>query len=205
LNSIQDRLSYDLVPYQSLNDALSHIEKKIKFDTNMAMHLISREVRQIHKQARIHYVHVENHIIISLLIPLTANKNPFSYYKIFKHEVTNRNSQVSTILDNQVNYIAIETNSMQFTYLTDMEAQSILAENNYLVGKKLIYSDNRENCLTAIYRNVHSSIKKNCHYNVIPHGSKPTIAKYDDSKFYIRNTPEYNVHCTVNIMSIAQW
>jgi len=129
---------------------LEKLLKAIQELTNMAMHLISHDVRQIHKQTRIHYVHVENHIIISLLIPLKANKNPFSYYKIVKKEVTIPNSQVSMILDNKGNYIAIETNSRQFTYLTDMEVQSIQVDKDYLVPKKLIYNNNGNiYCLTA--------------------------------------------------------
>jgi len=65
----------------------------------------------------------------------------------------------------------------------------------------IIYNDNAKNCLLKIYRNEHSSIKENCHYNVIPHGVTPTIAQYDDHKYYLRNIAQYNVLCTVETIN----
>jgi len=107
------------VPYQSLKNALKHIEQKIKTNSSIAMHRISDDVRQIHMHAIIHYVHVENHIIVFLLILFTANtlNSTCTFYRVVRHQVTVPNSQVSTILNTQshVEYIAIGKNSMQLT------------------------------------------------------------------------------------------
>jgi len=85
LNGIRElnygRLSHDIVPYITLEETLEHVQQKIKTQGDISMFIIPKDVRQLHKQAIVHHVHVEDHLIISLLVPLTANRNEFMCYK----------------------------------------------------------------------------------------------------------------------------
>jgi len=92
LNGIRElnygRLSQDIVPYTTLEDTMEHVSQKIKAQGGIPMYVIPKDVGQFHKQAIVHHVHVQDHLIISLLVPLTANRNEFVCYKIIKHDVT---------------------------------------------------------------------------------------------------------------------
>jgi len=112
LNGIRElnygRLSQDIVPYTTLEDTIEHVNEKLKTQIGIPMYVIPTDVRQLHKQAIVHHVHVQDHLIISLLVPLTANRNEFMCYKIIRHYVTVPNSDIITRLETEVEYIAIE-------------------------------------------------------------------------------------------------
>jgi len=86
------------------------------------MFMISNEVRQLHKHAIIRHVHVLDHLIISMIIPLPGNRNKYTCYMVIKHDVTVPNSVVYTRLHTEVEYIAIEKETMQYIYITELEA-----------------------------------------------------------------------------------
>jgi len=73
LNGIRElnygRLSQDIVPYKTLEDTMEHVSQKIKTHGGIPMYVIPKDVRQLHKQAIVHHVHVEDHLLISLLVP----------------------------------------------------------------------------------------------------------------------------------------
>jgi len=89
------------------------------------MYMISNDVRKLHRHAIIHHVHGVNHLIISMIIPLTANRNEFTCYKIIKHDVTIPNSDVYTRLESEVEYIAIEKETKQYAYISELKANSL--------------------------------------------------------------------------------
>jgi len=76
------RLSHDIVPYTTLEETLEHVQQKMTTQGDTAMYIIPKDVRHLHKQAIIHHVHVEDHLIISVFVPLTANVNEFMAYKV---------------------------------------------------------------------------------------------------------------------------
>jgi len=191
------RLSQNIVPYATLEDTMEHVRQKIKTQGEISMYLIPKDVRQLHKQAIVHNVHVQDHLIISLLVPLMANRNEFLCYKIIKHDVTVPNSNISTRLESDVEYIAIERETMQYAYITELEANSLQIDKDYLLRKKVIYNEDVNDCLTAIYLNNHTSIKLNCKYNVYQKDTKMQMTQYDDNKFYLRNTVNYTIQCSV--------
>jgi len=98
LNGIQElnngRLSQDIVPHKTLLETIEHVKQKIVTQGNVSMYMIPNDVRELHKQAVVHYAHVQDHLIISLLIPLSANRREFICYKIIKHNVAVPNSDV---------------------------------------------------------------------------------------------------------------
>jgi len=118
-------------------------------------------------------------------------------YKIIKHDVAVPNSDVYTRLDSEVQYIAIERESMQYAYITELEANSLQINKDYLLRKKIIYHEDNRDCITAIYLNNHTSIREYCKYSILPKNTKPQVTQYDDSKFYLRNTKDYTVQCSI--------
>jgi len=120
------------------------VQQKIDTHKNVSMFMISNEVRQLHKHAIIHHVHVIDHLIISMIIPLTANRHEFTAYKVIKHEVTVPNSDVYTRLDTEVEYIAIEKETMRCTYITKLEANSLQIDKDYLLRKKIIFNNDEK-------------------------------------------------------------
>jgi len=154
------RLTQDLVPNETLRQTIRHVQQKIVTHENVSMFMISNDVRQLHKRAIIHHVHVLDHFIISMIIPLTANRNEFTCYKVIKHYVTVPNSDVCTILETEVEYIAIEKETMQYAYITELEAKSLQLNKDYLLRKKILINNDDNDCLTAIFVNNHTSIKK---------------------------------------------
>jgi len=67
-----------------------------------------------------------------------ANRNEFLCYKIIKHDVAVPNSDIYTRLESDVEYIAIERETMQYAYITELEANSIQMDKDYLLHKKII-------------------------------------------------------------------
>jgi len=94
-----------------------------------------------------------------------------------------------------VEYIAIEKETMQYAYITELEANSIQINKDYLLRKNIIYNENDNDSITSIYNYRHASIKQNCKYNVIPKTTQPRVTQYDDNKFYMRNTRNYSIQC----------
>jgi len=135
-------LSKDFVPYDSLRKAILHVEHKIKTEGNISMYMISNDIRRLQEQAIIHHIHVANHLIISVVIPLTANRNEFTCYKVIRNDVIILYSEVYTRLDTDVDYISIEKETMQYTYITELKANSMQVNKNYLLRKKIIYNGN---------------------------------------------------------------
>jgi len=134
------RLSHDIVPYTTLEETLQHVQQKIVTHENVSMYMIPSDVRQLHKQALVHRVPVWDHLIVSLLIPLTANRNEFMCYKIIKNDVTVPNSDIYTRLKSEVEYIAIERGTIQYAYITELEENSLQRNQDYLLRKKIIYN-----------------------------------------------------------------
>jgi len=95
--------SQDIVPYTTLEDTMEHVRQKIKTQGDISMYVIPKDVRQLHKQAIKHHLHVQDYLIISLLVPSTANRNEFKCYKIIKHDITVPNSDISTRLSPMCN------------------------------------------------------------------------------------------------------
>jgi len=118
-------------------------------------------------------------------------------YKIIKHDITVPDSDISTRLESDVEYIAIERETMQYAYITELEANSLQINKDYLLRKKIIYNENVNDCLTAVYLNNHTSIKQNCKYNVYQRDTKMQMQQYDDNKFYLRNTVNYTIQCSI--------
>jgi len=129
-------LSQDIVPNTTLENTMEHVRQKIKTQGDISMYMIPKDVRQLHKQAIVHHIHVQDHLLISLLVPLTANRNKFMCYKIIKHDITVPNSDISTRLESEVEYIAIERETMQYAYITELEANSLQMDKDYLLRKK---------------------------------------------------------------------
>jgi len=199
------RLSHDIVPYTTLEETLEHVKQKIRTQGETALYIIPQTVKPLHKQPIVHDVHVEDHLIISLLVPLTANVNDFICYKIIKHDITVPNSDISTRLETDEEYIAIERESMQYAYITELEANSLQMDKDYLLRKKIIYKENVNDCITAVFLNNHTSIKLNCKYNVYQKDTRMQVTQYDDNKFYLRNTLNYTIQCSIeNIFAIYQ-
>jgi len=209
LNGIRElnygRLSHDIVPYRTLEETMEHVQQKMKTQGDIAMYIIPKDVKQLHRQAIVHHVHVEDHLIISVLVPLTANRNEFMCYKIIKHEITVPNSDISTRLESDVEYIAIERETMKYTYITELEANSLQMDKDYLLRKKIIYNENVNDCITAVFLNNHTSIKLNCKYNVYQRDTRMQVIQYDDNKFYLQNTINYTIQCSIeNIFAIYE-
>jgi len=68
------RLSHDIVPYTTLEDTMEHVRQKIKSQGSIPMYVIPKDVRQLHKQAIVHNVHVQDPLIISLLEALNGKQ-----------------------------------------------------------------------------------------------------------------------------------
>jgi len=96
-----------------------------------------------------------------------------------------------------VEYIAIERETIQYAYLTELEANSLQIDKKYLLRKKIIYHEDNQNCITSIYLNNHTAIKEHCKYNIVQKNMKPQVTQYDNSKFYLRNTVNYTVQWAV--------
>jgi len=108
------RLSQDIVPYTTLEETIQYVQHKIVTHGNVSMYMIPSDIRELHKQAIVYYMHFRFLLlIISLLIPLMANRNEFMSYKIIKHDVTVPNSDIYTRLESEVEYIAIKRETMQ--------------------------------------------------------------------------------------------
>jgi len=201
LNGVQQlnngKLSQDIVPHTTLLEAIQHVQQRITTHGNISMYMVTNDVRDLHRQAIVHHVHVKEHLIISLLILLTTNRREFMSYKIKKHDVAVPNSDIYTRLDTDVKYIAIERETMQYAYITELEANSLQIDNEYLLPKKIIYHADNQNCITSIYLNNHTAIKEHCKYIIVQKDRTPQVTQYDDSKFYLRNTVNYTVQCAV--------
>jgi len=201
LNGVRElnygRLSQDIVPYATLKDAIEHVRQKIATGGNVSMYVIPNDVGKLHKQAIVHHVQVQDHLIISLLILLTTNRKEFMCYKIIKHNVTVPNSDIYTRLESEAEYIANEWETMQYAYITKIKAYSLQMDKDYLLPKKIIYNEDVNDCITAIYLNNHTSIKDNCKYNVYQEDKRMQVIQYDDNKFYLRNTVNYTIQCYV--------
>jgi len=113
------------------------------------------------------------------------------------HDVTVPNSDIITRLESEVDYIAIERETMQYAYITELEANSLQMDKDYVLRKKIIYNEDVNNCITAVYLNNHTSIKDNCKYNVYPRSTESQVTQYDDNKFFLRNTVNYTIKCSV--------
>jgi len=96
-----------------------------------------------------------------------------------------------------VEYTAIERETMQYAYITELEANSLQMDMDYLLRKKIIYHEDVNDCLSAVYLNNHTSIKQNCKYNVYQKDTKMKVTQYNDNKFYLRNTVNYTIQCSV--------
>jgi len=205
LNGVREvnygKLSQDIVPYTTMVETIQHVQQKIVTHGNVSMYIIPIDVRQLHKYAIVHHVHVRDHLIILLVIPLSANRNEFMCYKIIKHDVSVPNSDIYTRLESDVEYIAIERETMQYAYITELEANSLQMDKDYLLRKKIIYQEDDKDCVTSIYLNNHTSIRENCKYNIRQKNTKPQVRQYDDSKFSLRNTVHYTVQCSVGNMN----
>jgi len=84
---------------------------------------------------------------------------------------------------------------MQYAYITELEANSVQMDKDYVLRKKIIYNEDVNNCITAVYLNNHTSIRNNCKYNVYPRSTESQVTQYDDNKFYLvtRSTKQLNV------------
>jgi len=103
-------------------------------------------------------------------------------YKIIKHDVTVPNSDIITRLESDVEYIAIERETMQYAYITELEASSLQMDKDYVQRKNIIYNKDVSNCLTAVYLNNHTSINDHCKYNVYPRSTESQVTQYNDIK-----------------------
>jgi len=78
---------------------------------------------------------------------------------VIKHDVTVPNSVVYTRLHTEVEYIAIEKETMQYIYITELEANLLQLDKDYLLRKKIIFNNDENYCITALFVNNHISIK----------------------------------------------
>jgi len=86
---------------------------------------------------------------------------------------------------------------MQYEYITELEANSLQMDKDYFLRKKIIYQEDDKDCITSIYLNNHTPVRENCKYNILQRNAKPQVTQYDDSKFYLQNTMNNIVQCSV--------
>ena len=185
------RLSAFFVSSSDLRKVLEDLEK-----TNKLSKVIYREPRYYYNHGTVYFSRVENHLIISLQIPMTNFETHFNIYDLIKIPLAlpNHNKSLTEIVGIPKT-VAIQMNQQYFAELSELDRVFVEIKGVLHTENRLIQKFHSNTCLGALFLDETESVKQACKYEILVSPVEPHIFPISDNQFIFNQIVKYEIKC----------
>lgn len=191
------KLPRELVTPTMLKNALGKIKQHMRAKQ---YYLITQEPFGYYRESRfttaITGFYPNNHLLITVEIPLTSYKNKFHLYEMVYLDMPvphNNNSVMKVKSTSSGLLIGGQGSEIHFKELSAVELYTIKNGVRNQVGSRVLNRNWGQNCMISIYRQHDARVKKFCEYTIYPKQMKPSIRYLHANQFVLTAVSEYYV------------
>ena len=192
------RLSVNLVPVQTMRNVKNTLELNLhRAGQDVLLFPVLTEVMEYYRDPEFHYFKLNDSLVISLKIHLSAYKDAWDIYKITKLPVViNGEETRSTILEDDMEYIALYRGGTRDQLYIPLSMDDVFrAQTKRVIQSKIVHKNKDDNCIMAIFNNNRVLSNKLCKYTLTLTQSVPRGYALSQTQFYFVGMVDYTKQC----------
>lgn len=202
---VQGKLSPILIKPALLQKSLREIQGILS--KNYRRTYISSTDPQVHyAHSKFFFARHRSTLFITLKIPLSTFRLPFTLYKVVSLPVPiNSSSNHATELLNLPDYIAISNKADYFTEVSKSMIDTCAGDTlkHCLLTKALTATTYNDSCLISLFNNNIETINKTCNFRFVQERLSPRFIELDTSSIIVYNVPEIIYNCKHKVANIT--
>jgi hypothetical protein len=189
-------LTFDVLPLAQAKSIMKQIRQHVK--QWPMRYLVDVDELSLYREADISYFRTASTLHISLRVKVSSFQQPLHLFKIEKFDLGVPNQGHSTILQDLPQFIAI--NDFDPEYLIFHRRPELQKDKYYFMEHQEheILSKQFPTCVTALFHDKLSVIKRMCETYLQPYSDKPAMRYVGANLILLRNIPTYQIITGVN-------
>jgi len=188
-------LSPDLIPTESFQNMITFIEFQLEHNGTIPLCIVPTSAPQLHKIITTFYAKIQDNLLVSINVPLTSFASKFQFYKLESYNIKIPNSNLSSIIDINVQYVGIDSTTNNYVLVTDYQAFQIAASSSYILRNPQVYQDGPSTCIIALYTNNKQKVQLYCKYVIDPIILTSQVSQIGKYQYFLQNTKNYAITC----------
>jgi hypothetical protein len=184
-------LTFDVLPLAQARSIIKQIRQHIK--QWPMRYLVDADELSLYREADISYFRTASTLHISLKVKVSSFQHPLHLFKIEKFDLGIPGQDHTTVLEDLPEYIAI--NDYDPEYLIFYRRPELQKDKYYFMETQEheILSKQFPTCVTALFHDKLSMIKRLCETYLQPYSDKPVMRYVGANLILFRNIPTYQV------------
>ena len=187
------RLPMFLIDCAKLQEVVHEVDRVLRGQNEVTVKW--KECSKISRNVKFSYVMIEDHLIITINLPLTMTE-PYNVYRLLvvDHKVPQKGNMTMRIVTN-VEAIAIQESKNWFFYPTPQEMTEIGLKGEYTGIRRVRRKVSMDICELAVMYDEHEKIKDVCEYHVMVGQRKPEITWIGGNRILVQQAENARVRC----------
>lgn len=196
LSLVQGKLSPLLIPADVLYMTLSEINNLLK-SKYPGFHLSISSLNDVYSDCGYLFARNGSKIYVTLKIPVSHSRKPFSLYKVMSFPVPiNVTSVDATQLLDLPNYFIVSNTQQQYSALNDFDYSLCSgSKTKYCSFNIEMNPKAKRSCILAIFDNDIDGVKSLCNFRYIQNVITPKIVEVEPNSLLLYRTPILSLQC----------
>ena len=190
------KLPVYLITPDVLMSTLSNITTILDTDFDGQLHVVYDTPQYYYTHAQFSYARSARHLIVTVQVPLSNIRTPFSVYALRTMPIPlGRSTQHLMTLTDIPDAVAFNQDGNLMFTLTTNEMTELLHSNTETNGR--VYTRiTTDNCIVAIFRANVLAVNVSCQYSVITNAVSRMVRHISDHMYALTAVPSYKLTCT---------